>query len=305
MHHYSVTECLEVAVACSDNGIAGRRRHRRRRLRRPALSRPLVTRAECLISCMRIASLLLLSLGWASTASGFQDYPRVPGDALVKVIMLNELGRPIEQGTGVLISPDGWVLTVAHAVTFNPELTRVEQNGALHAATAVYLSNRHCFDLALVRFEAHDLPYLELAAGSPRVSETVFSIGYPRGAYKWSSGFVLRYLDGDMQTGLAMTSFVSDRGASGSPLINLRREVCGVLTMAGFDHNNQPVSNFWVPASQIQQLIGEARETGKWPHPPQSPSVPPRATPVVAPAATPKSQPAARSTTPETVPVPD
>lgn len=196
---------------------------------------------------------------------GFQTYPRVPRETIVKVLKVDEHGVRFEQGTGVLISSDGWVLTVAHAVTFNEERTRVELNGKLHAATTVYLSHAHCLDLALVKVGGHGLPYLELERDSPAVGEVVFSMGYPLGAYRWSSGFVLRYLDGDRNTGFAMTSFVSDRGASGSPLINLQRKVCGVLTTAGFDHRNQPVSSFWIPARQIQELIDEAREAGKIP----------------------------------------
>lgn len=208
----------------------------------------------------QLAALLLLPL---ICAAGFQDYPRVPKEAIVKLYKVDERGQHFEQGTGVVISPDGWVLTVAHAVTFSAGLTKVDIAGKEHDATAVYMTNAHCFDLALVKIDAHDAPHLEVEQESPQVNETVFSVGYPRGAYKWSSGFILRYLEGDRNTGFVMTSFVSDRGASGSPLINLRRKVCGILTTAGFDYKGEPVSNFWIPAWQIQQLIDDAREAGK------------------------------------------
>jgi S1-C subfamily serine protease len=129
----------------------------------------------------------------------------------------------------------------------------------------VYFSNAHCFDLALLKIDVRGAPYLELERASPNVGATVFSMGYPRGQYQWSSGFILRYIGGDKQTGFVMTSFVRDRGASGSPLIDLQGKICAILTTGAFDERNQPIANHWISARQIQQLLQDARDSGQLP----------------------------------------
>jgi S1-C subfamily serine protease len=198
---------------------------------------------------------LLIAL--AACAAGWQDYPQIPRQAIVKVLQTHE------QGTGVLISSDGWILTVAHAAAFDPSVMQVELGDKRQRVSRVYFSNAHCFDLALIKIDVAGAPFLGIERASPGVGETVFSFGFPRGAAKWSSGFILKYVGGDRQTGFVVTSFVCDRGASGSPMINLRGQICGVLTTGAFDERNQPITNHWISARQIQQLLQDARDSGE------------------------------------------
>ena len=197
--------------------------------------------------------LLLLSL----LGLAFQSYPDVSQSTIVRI------RKNREQGTGVVISPDGWILTAEHVVNYDPATVSVEWNGKRYRATDVYFSPSECFDLALVKIPIQGAKWVPVSQTPPQVGETVFYMGYPLGEYKRAAGFVLQYVTGDKQTGRVMTSFTADRGASGSPLITLRGRICGILSAAAFDERNQPIADFWISAKHIQRLLDDAKDAGK------------------------------------------
>lgn len=208
--------------------------------------------------------LLVIATGWSVPCQADMPPAVAAGTALAAADdCVVKVFKPNEQGTGTLISSDGWILTAAHAADYDPAAMHVEWRGRQHDVVDVFFAHAQCADLALVKIDVFQAPCLQIATENPRVQETVVSAGYPRGAFREAGGFVLRYMGGDRQTGFVMTSFVCDRGGSGSPLVNKSHKICGVLTTAAFDHRNAPIADFWIPAQPIAHLLDEARDAGK------------------------------------------
>jgi serine protease Do len=151
------------------------------------------------------------------------------------------VSTPSGLGSGFLISPDGHLVTNDHVIQGETQVTvtlfeqtpsgldRRPVEGAKIVATNAYA------DLALLKIETEgkDLPFVRLSAGdSPRVGETVFAIGNPRGLERSVSEGILSTLRRpfDGLTYLQTTAQINP-GNSGGPLFDLRGNVIGVTNM--------------------------------------------------------------------------
>jgi S1-C subfamily serine protease len=146
------------------------------------------------------------------------------------VVGLAQEGRG--QGSGIVFTPDGYVLTNAHVV--QPGKVRVRLGGDTAAGTVVGRDPRT--DLAVVRVDASPLAPLTLAALSPRVGELVVAIGNPLGFDRSVSLGVVSALDrelparGSVLEGLVQTDAAVNPGNSGGPLLDMDGNVVGVNT---------------------------------------------------------------------------
>jgi serine protease Do len=136
------------------------------------------------------------------------------------------------QGSGIVFTPDGYVLTNAHVV--QPGRVRVRVGGDAARGTVVGRDPRT--DLAVLRVEASSLAPLELASLSPRVGELVVAIGNPLGFDRSVSLGVVSALDrelparGSVLEGLVQTDAAVNPGNSGGPLLDMGGRVVGVNT---------------------------------------------------------------------------
>jgi len=146
------------------------------------------------------------------------------------------------QGSGFIISPDGYILTNNHMVA-EAEKVEIELTDG-RKFTAKIIGADSDSDVAVVKIDASDLPYLELAdSDALEVGEWVLAIGNPLGlshtvtagivSAKGRSGFDLANFENFIQTDAAINF-----GNSGGPLINLDGKVVGINTaIAGSSGN--------------------------------------------------------------------
>jgi serine protease Do len=136
------------------------------------------------------------------------------------------------QGSGFIISPDGYILTNNHMVE-KAEKVEIEITDG-RKFTAKIIGADSDSDVAVVKIDANDLPYLELAdSDALKVGEWVLAIGNPLGlshtvtagivSAKGRSGFGLADFENFIQTDAAINF-----GNSGGPLINLDGKVVGI-----------------------------------------------------------------------------
>ena len=135
------------------------------------------------------------------------------------------------EGSGFLISADGYVLTNAHVVEQAREVTVRTTDRREYRAKVIGADSRT--DVAVLKIEGRDLPYVRL--GSPaglRAGEWVIAIGSPFGFdNSVTAGIVsatARSLPGDAYTPFIQTDVAVNPGNSGGPLFNLRGEVIGI-----------------------------------------------------------------------------
>jgi serine protease Do len=164
-----------------------------------------------------------------------------PSVANLRVMRMTRRGRvPAGAGSGVVLTPDGFILTSAHVVA-----------GRAHEGRAAFVDGREfrfsivgsdaLSDLAVLRSEARDLAPATLGdAERLHVGQLVVAIGNPHGfAGSVTAGVVsalgrslparagrdVRIIDNVIQTDAALNP-----GNSGGALVNGRGEVVGVNT---------------------------------------------------------------------------
>jgi len=142
------------------------------------------------------------------------------------------------QGSGVVLAPDGWILTNAHVANGSGRL-RVRLSGASTASGEVVGKDERT-DLAVVRTDARDLPTLALSERRLRVGEIVLAIGNPLGFERSVTAGVVSALHrnlpagprgrGPVLEGLVQTDAAVNPGNSGGPLLDAEGRVVGITT---------------------------------------------------------------------------
>src|SRR5438067_6793820 len=139
-------------------------------------------------------------------------------------------------GSGVVIAPDGYVLTNAHVVDDAKAVEVVLVDGSTYRAPVIGADP--ATDLAVVRALGPSLPALELAtADTLRVGQLVIAIGDPLGLQSTvTTGVVsalgrsLRANDGRTIENVIQTDAALNPGNSGGPLVDTHGRVVGVNT---------------------------------------------------------------------------
>jgi len=169
------------------------------------------------------------------------------------------------QGSGFIISPDGYILTNNHLVG-DAEKVTVELGDGRNF-TAEMTGTDEDSDVAVVKIDANDLKYLKLADSDKlEVGEWVLAIGNPLGlshtvtagivSAKCRSGFGLAPLENFIQTDAAINF-----GNSGGPLINLDGEVVGMNAAIVGAGGNIGIG-FAIPINMAKNIY-EQLKTGK------------------------------------------
>ena len=139
-------------------------------------------------------------------------------------------------GSGVVIAPDGYVLTNAHVVDDAKAVQIVFPEGTRYDAPVI--GTDPATDLAVVRALGPSLPALELAAADTlRVGQLVIAVGDPLGLQSTVTTGVVSALgrslnakDGRTIENVIQTDAALNPGNSGGPLVDTHGRVVGINT---------------------------------------------------------------------------
>jgi len=179
------------------------------------------------------------------------------------VVAIQASGRQgIGQGTGIVITPDGEVLTNAHVVEGAPAI-RVTLHGESQSREATLVGADSGNDVALLKIQgATGLTTADLGSSADvRVGDDVVAVGNAlglRGDPTVTKGIVSglnRSLD--TLTGMIQTDAAINPGNSGGPLANNRGHVIGINTaVAGRGGQN---IGFAIPIDSARRILDRLR----------------------------------------------
>jgi len=170
--------------------------------------------------------------------------------------------RAVSGGSGVIISPNGEILTNYHVIA-----SMGGSDNALEVKTtdgktfkATVLGKDKELDIALIKIDGSHMPHAKLGdSDSLRIGEWVVAIGNPLGLEHTVTQGIISAKGRKLDTGVSsflQTDAAINRGNSGGPLLNLRGEVVGINTAINPAGQN---IGFAVPISQVNRILKDLR----------------------------------------------
>ena len=158
------------------------------------------------------------------------------GPAVVHVTAFRADGRLAGQGSGVIFTPDGYLLTNSHVVAKAAKLRATLTDGGSVDATLV--GDDPATDTAVLRLAGSGLPHAELGCSATlRVGQLVVAIGNPLGftctvtaGIVSALGRTLRSPSGRFIDSVIQTDAPLNPGNSGGPLVSGDGLVVGINT---------------------------------------------------------------------------
>jgi serine protease Do len=211
----------------------------------------------------------------ARTARGPQEKERqMPEDPLQEFFRRfmpdapeRERGPGQGLGSGFIISQDGYVLTNAHVVAGDGEVT-VRLADAKREFKAKVIGADERTDIALIKIEASGLPTVKLGkSASLQPGEWVAAIGSPFGFENTITAGIVsatgRSLPAETYVPFIQTDVAVNPGNSGGPLINLAGEVVGVNSMIYSQTGGYMGVSFAIPIEVALEVSRQLRAEGK------------------------------------------
>jgi S1-C subfamily serine protease len=169
-------------------------------------------------------------------------------------------------GSGVVVTPDGYLLTNEHVVQRVEEARVSFVDG--RTVAAVVAGRDPATDLAVLRAQAASLPYAQLASAQRlRAGQLVVAVGNPYGFESTvSAGVVsalgrsLRSRQGRLIEGIVQHTAALNPGNSGGPLVDAHGAVMGINT--AIIPNAQGIG-FAIPAMTAQWVLTQILTQGR------------------------------------------
>ena len=176
-------------------------------------------------------------------------------------------GPGLGLGSGFIVSQDGYVLTNAHVVAGDGEVT-VRLADAKREFKARVIGADERTDIALLKIEATGLPTVKLGKSEKlQPGEWVAAIGSPFGFENTITAGIVsatgRSLPAETYVPFIQTDVAVNPGNSGGPLMNLTGEVVGVNSMIYSQTGGYMGVSFAIPIEVALDVMKQLRAEGK------------------------------------------
>ncbi len=170
-------------------------------------------------------------------------------------------------GSGLIVSPDGLILTNAHVVKDADEIKVTLGDKRSFKAKVIGADPES--DVAVVKIDAKGLPTAKFADSDKlRVGEIVIAVGNPFGFNQTvTSGIVSA--KGRTNVGIIdyedfiQTDAAINPGNSGGPLVNIEGEVVGITTAIASRSGGYQGIGFAIPSNSAKLIMDDLVKTGK------------------------------------------
>lgn len=172
-------------------------------------------------------------------------------------------------GSGVIISPDGYVVTNHHVIDNATKMKVKLYDGRLFDAELV--GTDPATEVALIKVDARALPYLVFGSSNDlRLGEWVLAIGSPFDLQSTITAGIVsakaRHL-GAIANQYSVESFIQtdaavNPGNSGGALVNTKGELVGINTLIKSHTGSYAGYSFAVPSSIVRKVVSDLKEYG-------------------------------------------
>ncbi|MCS7301353.1 MAG: trypsin-like peptidase domain-containing protein [Fimbriimonadales bacterium] len=176
----------------------------------------------------------------------------------------------VGSGSGVIISPDGYVVTNNHVVRVNrriaPQIRVTLQNGKQYMATVLGTDTRN--DIALLKIDAKNLPAAQFGDSDKlQVGDWVIAVGNPFGLGTTVTAGIVSALNRSLEapglpSGFIQTDAAINQGNSGGALADSRGRLIGINTAIFSPVGANVGIGFAIPINRVRQIVQEILEHG-------------------------------------------
>jgi serine protease Do len=168
------------------------------------------------------------------------------------------------QGSGFFISRDGYAVTNNHVVQNAENVQVTTDDGKTYSAKVIGTDSRS--DLALIKIDGNDFPFVKLADSSPRVGDWVIAVGNPFGLGGTVTAGIVSARGRDIGAG-PYDDFIQidapvNKGNSGGPTFDVDGNVIGVNTAIFSPSGGSVGIAFAIPADTVKSVVAQLRDKG-------------------------------------------
>jgi serine protease Do len=198
----------------------------------------------------------------------FGDQFGVPGDRGQRGQRTPRTFRQRGLGSGVIVSPDGYILTNNHVIDSADDI-RVELNDGRTLKAKLVGADKPS-DVALLKVEGTNLPTVAVGnSDAVQVGDVVLAVGNPLGIGQTVTMGIISAKgrstgngDGSYEDFL-QTDAPINHGNSGGALVNLRGELVGINSQILSQSDGNIGIGFAIPSNMARHVMDDLRKDGK------------------------------------------
>jgi serine protease Do len=174
--------------------------------------------------------------------------------------------QQISQGSGFIVSKDGYILTNAHVIKGADKITAVLYDGREMDASVIGSDAKT--DIAVIKIDGKDLPFINLGDSDKMdIGEWVVAIGSP---FQLEASLTVGVISAKGRQNLRITDledFIQtdaaiNPGNSGGPLLNLESEVIGINTAIVSRSGGYMGIGFAIPSNMAKNVMNQIISNG-------------------------------------------
>ena len=176
--------------------------------------------------------------------------------------------QQVGTGSGVIITPDGYIVTNNHVIEGASDLEITLNNRKKYKALLIGTDSKN--DIALLKIEVTDpLPYIPFSdSDNLKIGEWVLAVGNPYNLTSTVTAGIVSAKGRDLQGNYSIDSFIQtdaavNPGNSGGALVNTRGELVGINTAISTNSGSYIGYSFAVPSNITKKIIDDILEFGK------------------------------------------
>jgi Do/DeqQ family serine protease len=169
-------------------------------------------------------------------------------------------------GSGVIISPTGYIITNNHVVNNASEISITLNNNKSYLAELV--GTDEATDIALLKIDAEeDLPFMAFGdSDNAKVGEWVLAVGNPFNLNSTVTAGIIsaksRDLSGQNMQSFIQTDAAVNPGNSGGALVNTNGDLIGINTAISSQTGSYIGYSFAVPSNIARKIVNDIMEYG-------------------------------------------